>query len=40
MAVFHAIHFYLQLRRIRAELEKVLKLIEEIERMNERHQDP
>jgi hypothetical protein len=39
-AVLYAVYFYLQLRRVRAELEKALKLIEEIERMNERREDP
>ncbi len=39
-AVFYAIYFYLKLRWVSAELEKVLKLIEEIKRMNERHEDP
>ena len=40
MAVFYTVHFYLRLRRVNAELEKVLKLIEEIKRMNERREDP
>jgi hypothetical protein len=40
MAVFYAIHFYLRLRWVRAELENVLRKIEEIERMNERREDP
>jgi hypothetical protein len=40
MAVFYAIYFYLRLRWVSAELEKILKLVEEIGRMNERHEDP
>jgi uncharacterized membrane protein YciS (DUF1049 family) len=39
-AIFYAIYFYLKLRWVAAELEKVLKLIEEIKRMNERREDP
>jgi hypothetical protein len=39
-AVLLALDLYIRLRIVRSELERIIKIIEEIERLNERHEDP
>jgi hypothetical protein len=39
-AVLLAVDLYIRLRIVRSELERIIKIIEEIERLNERHEDP